>query len=179
MSARKVLEECTKHGIPFDDLRDLITAKGKRVRVRSIGVPVRDDTGRIIAVEGAIQDITALTTAQREADELGRRLAEKLENIGDAFLTLDRDWQFAYLNGKAEDLLQRKREELIGRSVMDEFPEITGSVFETESTRALDTGETVRFEQFYPPLDRTFRVTAHPIPDGLAVYFWTSPKSAA
>ncbi len=167
-SARKVFQECAEHGIPFDNVRDLITAKGNRVQVRSFGVPVKDDTGKIIAVQGAMQDITELTSAQREVDELSRRLAETLENIGDAFFMLDHDWRFFYLNTKAEELLERTREELIGRRISDE---LSGSVFDAQYSRAFKTGQTVRFIEHYPPLKRTFRVTAHPIPDGLAVYF--------
>jgi PAS domain S-box-containing protein len=170
-SARKVLDDCAMHGIPFDDVRDLITVKGNRVRVRSMGVPVRDDTGKIVAVQGAMQDITELTAAQRKAGELGRRLAETLENIGDAFYTLDRDWRFTYLNGKAEVVLERNRDSLTGCRITDEFPEIAGSVFEAQYARAFKTGETATFEQHYTPLDRTFRVSAHPTPAGLAVYF--------
>lgn len=170
-SARKVLEDCAKHGTPFDDLRDLITSKGNRVRVRSIGVPVRDDTGRIIAVEGAIQDITDLTTAQQKVGELDQRLTETLEHIGDAFFTIDRDWRYTYLNSKAEELMRRKRTALIGCKVLDAFPELAGSVVEIEYARALDTGKTVHFEHHYAPFDEIFRVSAHPTPDGLAVYF--------
>ncbi|MFO7806558.1 MAG: PAS domain S-box protein [Paracoccaceae bacterium] len=169
--ARKALEDCAKHGIPFDDVRDLITVKGNRVRVRSMGIPMRDDTGTIVAVQGAMQDITELTTAQRKAGELGRRLAQTLESIDDAFYTLDRDWRFTYLNSKAEVLLDRTRDSLIGRRIADEFPDIEGGVFEAQYIRALDSGETVRFEQHYGPLDRTFRVSAHPTPAGIAVYF--------
>ena len=170
-SAQEVFKDCSEQGVPFDNVRHLITAKGNRVQVRSVGEAVRDLSGKIVAVQGAMQDITELTTARRNADELSRRLAETLENIGDAFYTLDQNWRFTYINSKAEELLERKRDELIGRNVVDEFPEITGSVFETQYTRALDTGETVRFEQRYATLDRIFRVSAHPIPNGLAVYF--------
>ena len=170
-SAREVLEECMENGTAFDDVRDLITAKGKRVQVRSIGVPVKDDTGRIVAVQGAMQDITELTAAQRKVSELDRRLGETLENIGDAFFMLDREWRFSYLNNKAEELVERKREELIGRRVHDEFSEYTGSVFDVQYTRAFETGQTVRFIEHYPPLNRTFRVNAHPTSEGLAVYF--------
>ncbi|WP_229747961.1 PAS domain S-box protein [Marivita lacus] len=167
-SARKVFDDCVEHGIAFDNVRDLITAKGNRIQVRSFGVPVKDDAGQIVAVQGAMQDITELMTAQRTADELSGRLAETLENIGDAFFMLDRDWRFSYLNTKAEELLERTREELIGRRISDE---LSGSVFEAQYSRAFETGQTVRFIEHYPPLKRTFRVTAHPIPDGLAVYF--------
>lgn len=170
-SARKVFEDCATHGIPFDNLRDLITAKGNKVRVRSFGIPVRDTTGKIVAVQGAMQDITDLTIAQREASELSRRLAETLENISDAFFTLDRDTRYTYANPKAEELMRHKRDALIGSRVVDVFPELAGSVVETNFTHACDTGETVRFEYFHARFDSTFRISAHPTPEGLAVYF--------
>ncbi|MEI4262590.1 PAS domain S-box protein, partial [Roseovarius sp. D0-M9] len=170
-AAVKDFEDCARDGKPFDTVRDLITAKGNRVRVRSMAVPVTDDSGKIIAVQGAMQDVTELTAAQRKADELTTRLAETLESIGDAFYMLDNDWRFTYLNSRAASLLERTQEELMGRRIIDEFPEISGSVFETEYSRAFSTGETVRIEQLYRPLGRTFRVSAHPTPNGLAVYF--------
>lgn len=170
-AAQKALEECIQNGTPFDDVRDLITAKGNRVRVRSIGVAVKDDKGRIVAVQGAMQDVTELTQAQRKISELNRRLGDTLENIGDAFFMIDRDWRFSYLNSKAEELVEREREDLIGHRVHDEFSEYAGSVFDVQYTRAMETGETVRFTEHYPPLNRTFRVNAHPTPEGLAVYF--------
>lgn len=170
-AARGEFEDCAENGIPFDSVRDLITVKGHRVRVRSMGVPVKDDTGKIVAVEGALQDVTELTEAHEKADELGRRLAETLENIGDAFFTIDQDWRYTYINNKAEELMRHKRSALLGCRVVDAFPELAGSAVETEYARAFDTGETVRFEYHYARFDRTFRISAHPTPSGLAVYF--------
>jgi PAS domain S-box-containing protein len=170
-SARKTFDDCAEHGIPFNDIRDLITAKGNRAKVRSVGMPVRDEAGRIVAVQGAMQDITGLTEAERKISNLSRRLAETLENIGDAFFMLDEDWRFTYLNSKAEELMERKREAIMGRRIDDEFSEYSGSTFDTEYSRAFETGQTVRFNASYSPLDRTFRVNAHPTLDGLAVYF--------
>ncbi len=170
-SARKAFRDCVEHGTPFDNVRDLITAKGNRIQVRSIGVPVKDSTGRIVAVQGAMQDITELNAAERKVDELSHRLAETLENIGDAFFTIDHEWRYTYVNSKAEDLMRHSRSELIGRKVTDVFPELKGSIAETEYTHALDSGKTVRFEESYAPYGRTFRISAHPTPDGLAVYF--------
>ncbi len=169
--AQKVFQDCAEHGIPFNDVRNLITAKGNLIQVRSVGEPVRDKSGKIVAVQGAMQDITELAVAQQKANELDRRLAETLENIGDAFFTLDRDWRYTYLNTKAEELMRRDRNALIGCTVIEAFPDLAGSMTETEYARAFETGVTVRFEQYYAPFDRTFRVNVHPIPTGLAVYF--------
>ncbi|WP_055687935.1 PAS domain S-box protein [Loktanella sp. 5RATIMAR09] len=170
-AAWKAFQECVQHGTTFDDVREVITAKGNRVQVRSIGVAVRNDMGQIVAVQGAMQDITDLTSARRKADELSMRLAETLESIGDAFFVIDHGWRYTYLNSKAEELMRRSRSELIGCHVMEAFPDLEGSNAEMEYALAFDTGRTVRFEQFFAPFNRTFRISAHPIPEGLAVYF--------
>ncbi len=169
--ARQVFEACATAGTPFDNVRAVITAKGNRIKVRSFGEPVRNRDGVIIAVQGAMQDVSDLTAAQQDASDLNTRLAETLENIGDAFFTLDHDWRFTYLNGRAKNLLGQQRNGLIGRKIFDEFPEAVGTAYETEYNRVFETGQTVRFEQFFPPLKRTFRVHAHLAPGGLAVYF--------
>lgn len=99
------------------------------------------------------------------------RLTEILESITDAFFALDSSWCFTYINRQAELLLQRHREELIGNSVWDEFPEAVGSTFYCEYHRAVTERVSVEFEEFYPPLDTWFAVHAYPSENGLAVYF--------
>lgn len=54
----KAFADCVESGKPFDEVLELITAKGNRLWVRSIGEAVRDEAGTIIAVEGAFQDIS-------------------------------------------------------------------------------------------------------------------------
>jgi PAS domain S-box-containing protein len=98
-------------------------------------------------------------------------LADVLESISDAFIALDRSWRFTYLNRAAEGLLRRGRDELMGRDVWAEFPEAAGSVFEEQYRRAVATGETAAFVEYFPPLDAWLEVRAYPTPQGLAVYF--------
>ncbi len=51
------------------------------------------------------------------------------------------------------------------------FTETAGSLFFEQYTRAVETGQAVSFEEFYPPLNIWFEVHAYPGEDGLAVYF--------
>ncbi len=88
----------------------------------------------------------------------------------DAFFTLDGEWRFTYLNADAERVLARRREELLGRSVWEEFPEAVELAFYREYKRAVEDQATVTFEEFYPPLESWFEVRAYPLEDGLAVY---------
>ncbi len=94
-----------------------------------------------------------------------------LESISDAFFSLSHEWIFTYLNAQAEQLLQRPREELIGRNIWDTFPEIFNFIFYQMYHKAMTEGVPVHFEVRYPPLDTWFEIHAHPTPDGLSVYF--------
>ena len=68
----KVFTDCAQNGIPYDEEMEIITARGKRVWVRTIGEAVKDDTGKIIKVHGAFQDIT-----ERKKMELELRASEE------------------------------------------------------------------------------------------------------
>jgi PAS domain S-box-containing protein len=98
-------------------------------------------------------------------------IAQVLESISDAFFALNRSWQFTYLNTAAEQLLARKREDLLGRDVWQEFPQAVGSAFDQQYHRAIAEQVTVEFEEFYAPLTAWFSVRAYPTPAGLSVYF--------
>lgn len=98
-------------------------------------------------------------------------LAPILESITDAFFALDLRWRFTYVNSEAERILQRPREELLGSSAWDEFPEAVGSTFYTECHRAVEGRVTVEFEEYYPPLETWFEVKAYPSGTGLTVHF--------
>ena len=162
---------CAESGISFDETLQIITARGDRTWVRAIGEAVRNNDGEIVAVQGAFQDVSEQIAARDATHDLSRRLRDTLESISDAFYLLDQDWRFAFLNSQAETLLRRSREELLGQSLWDEFPEAVGSGLQRGYERALSEGRAVRFEEFYPPLETWFEINAFPTPEGLAVYF--------
>ncbi len=110
--------------------------------------------------------------AARSAAEAARhRIANILESITDAFFALDNEWRFTYMNQQAEKLLQRTREELLGKILWDEFPEAIGLVFFEQYHRAIAEQVSVEFEEFSPLLNKWFNVHAYPARDGLSVYF--------
>jgi signal transduction histidine kinase len=95
-----------------------------------------------------------------------------LEGLDDAVYLLDDAWRFTYLNAKAERLVRRSRDELLGCSVWDEFPEAAVSELRPLYERARETGERLLLEAYdYPPLDTTFEIHVHPGDRGLGVQF--------
>lgn len=160
---------CVTEGIPFDEEYEIVTPSGRRVWVRSIGEPVRDDRGRVVRVQGAFQDISEKKRAEGEIRSASSRLHSVLESLSDAFFTVDRGWRITYLNVAAEKLLQRSREELLGRRVGDAYPGPPGEVFHENYRRALEERRVVEFEARYEPLGLWLEVRVHPTREGLAV----------
>ena len=52
------------------------------------------------------------------------RLNSIFERITDAFIALDNDWNYTYVNQKAAELHRRERESLIGKNIWSEFPNV-------------------------------------------------------
>lgn len=109
--------------------------------------------------------------ARAEASAERDRATNILESISDAFFALDQHWCFTYLNPQAEPLLQRKRQELLGKNIWDEFPEAVGTPFYQNYHQTLAEQVSIEFEEFYPPLNAWFAIHTYPAKDGISVYF--------
>jgi diguanylate cyclase (GGDEF)-like protein len=94
-----------------------------------------------------------------------------LAGITEAFLVLDDDWRFAYVNQAAARLLDHSPAELLGHSIWEVFPEATGTKFERAYRQVVATGRCERFSAYYAPLETTFSVKASSVPGGISVYF--------
>ena len=104
----------------------------------------------------------------RSSDE---QIVNFLEGMTDAFFALDRHWRFTYVNYKASQFLQRQPEEIFGKNIWEEFPEIGNSVFYQECHKAVSKQVGVSFEKYYGYLKLWFEVRAFPSHDGISVFF--------
>ncbi len=145
---------------------------------------VYDDKGKLQML-GIAMDITARKLAEQEKlillvqEQTARKSAELsrdhitniVESITDAFYTLDKQWQFTYVNHQAELLLLKTRSQLLGKNIWQEYPEAVNSTFFEQYYKAVFQQISVEFIEFYPPLNAWFAVHAYPAKDGLSVYF--------
>jgi PAS domain S-box-containing protein len=132
---------------------------------------IRDAADQPLHGVVVVEDITERRRAQRELTRLNERMRNLLESITDGFFALDQSGRFTYLNPRAAQLLQRTREELLGKNVWDEFPEAVGSTFYEQSRRALAERIPVVAEGYYAPLNRWFKTRGYPSQEGVAVLF--------
>jgi PAS domain S-box-containing protein len=94
-----------------------------------------------------------------------------LDSLSEVFYGLDLDWCFIYLNHKAEELSGRKREDLIGKNIWEEFPQGVDTQAYKEMHRALAQQQTIHFETFSAFLKAWVKVKVCPTRIGLAVSF--------
>ncbi|MBC7994675.1 MAG: PAS domain-containing protein [Rhizobacter sp.] len=170
-AVREAVERCAELGTPYDIEAEKISATGRRFWVRAIGEAVRDADGRIVRMQGALQDITERKLVALQMQRLAHRLSNTLESITDAFFTVDREWRFTYINGEAERLWGRQRDTMLGCVLWDIYPDVRGSVFDHHYRRAMGGETGVSFEALYSPLHMWFGIDCHPSEDGLSVYF--------
>ena len=115
--------------------------------------------------------VTRAVEQSRQGDHYQAEFEEMLDRVSDAFLALDDTSRFAYLDDRAEELLDVTAGEVCGEHVEDIFPAAAGSEVHEECRHAMETGESTAFEAHYPPLDRWFEAEAYPTETGLSVYF--------
>src|ERR687889_560241 len=134
---------------------------------------VRDEEGELRGFAKVTRDITERKAAEERERLLSRekaaleRAADTLESISDAFYAVDGEWCFTYVNGKAEELWGRSREELLGKNIWDEFSEAVGSESYRQIKRAMEEGVTTEFETISPVLDVWVAGRVYPSAEGL------------
>ena len=170
------LQRCAADGVPFDLELEMTTYGGRRLQVRAAGEAERDPSGRIRRLVGAFQDISEQKRLEAQRQQLADRLESTLANMSDAFLLVDREWRVVYVNRSAEQLVEQRREHLLGRVLWDEFPALDDTIAGEHYRHAMETGESVHFELYYEPLENWFEVNAYPSEEGLAIYFTTTTE---
>jgi len=117
------------------------------------------------------KDITLRKQQEKALEESNSKLSETLESIQDGFFALDFNWKVTYWNKEAERMLLSKREDTLGKSIWESFPEALKLKFFNEYNRAMKDRKIVNFEEYFPPLGIWFGVSAYPSDGGITVYF--------
>jgi PAS domain S-box-containing protein len=106
------------------------------------------------------------------ADSVRQRLDDLLERVSDAFVALDKDWRYTYVNHHAARLFGRLPEDLVGRHIWTVFPEGVGQPFQLAYEKAMTEQVFIQMESYYEPWDRWFENRIFPSPNGLSIFFY-------
>ncbi|MBN3892022.1 MAG: PAS domain S-box protein [Nostoc sp. JL31] len=177
LSERSV-EEVRTTGIckPFE--KEYIRKDGDRIPVLLGSVMLGDTQETVIAFvidlsqqQAALHDRKQAEAALQQANQRNTRT---LENMSDAFITLDRDWRIIYQNAEAERINGKSRTEVIGKSHWEEWPISLGTNVERQYRRAMAEQIPVHFEHHYylpPKYDLWLEIHAYPSEDGLDIFY--------
>ncbi len=122
-------------------------------------------------ISSYFKNIDEKRSAAEKLEKAYREKIDIIESIGDGFFTVDNQWTVTYWNKEAERLMGRDRAAMLGQNLWNEYDDIVGTAFYTQYRRAMESGENVTFEEFYPALSKWFEVAVYPNMNGLSVYF--------
>lgn len=108
-------------------------------------------------------------TAELEQSRL--KISEIMERISDAFISLDIDWRFTYVNTIGGEFFDRKPETLIGKHIWNEFPVSVTRPFYHAYHKAMAEQAAVVFETYDPTWQRWLESHIYPSRRGLSVFF--------
>src|ERR1017187_10547776 len=98
-------------------------------------------------------------------------LMEFLEEFAEAFITLDVNWIVLYINTKGAGLFDRKREELIGKNILAEFPDRLSPEIKEKAKEALATQTMQSVTVFSRIMNKWIESQLFPSEKGVSIFF--------
>jgi two-component system, chemotaxis family, CheB/CheR fusion protein len=118
----------------------------------------------------AIEDITERKNAEEALKELNALQSDILSSISDVFLAIDKNWNFRYINKKAEQLFGMPASEALGQKIWEIYPPYKQSELEKAFRTSLQTMKPLDFEFFESKTSKWFYYRVYPTNEGLTVY---------
>ena len=140
-------------------------------------VPTHNEFGKITSWIGTSTDIEETKQTQHE-------IASIIENVDEGFIALDKNWRITQINSYHEKISKIKKKAQIGLNLLDLFfptDKEKETLFYKSYHRVMKERITLKFEDFYEPLNVWAAVNVYPKSDGgLAIFYRdiTSEKRA-
>ncbi len=94
-----------------------------------------------------------------------------MASIQDGFFTLDRNWNFVYVNKRVADSLGLKPHDLIGYNIWEKFPGLLGTSYDTFYHKVMEHSQKQQFEAKSLITNNWYHITVYPSLDGISVYW--------
>lgn len=119
-----------------------------------------------------VEQLTKHLELEADLSRSNQLIADIINNMPDTFYVLDDQWRFTFVNKKAEELLLKTREELLGEVLWEVIPQIPGSLLELNYQKAKNFCKPITFESpGHLCKDIWYQVTVFPSKFGLSVYY--------
>ena len=151
----QVFNDCAQKGIPYDEEMEIITLKGKRLWVRTIGKAVKDENGRIIKVQGSFQDITEQKKAGKLLQDEQQQLLSIFNGIEEPIYIADpATYEVLFVNNQLNKILGSNP---LGKKCYAQFQDFNAPcAFCTNPKILQNPGEVYQWEYYNPNLKRHY-----------------------
>ncbi|WEL16239.1 Signal transduction regulator [Halorhabdus sp. SVX81] len=134
-------------------------------------IPIRPNQESFELLARRIETLVDAARKRAAADRMTDRFRRTLERATDAIYAVDTDWRIEYMNEKMGKRVDRDPEEVVGNVLWEEFPSVVDTELEDRYRTAMETGESVSFEQYVgEPFEYWVDVRVFPDEDGLTVF---------
>ncbi|UQD56601.1 PAS domain S-box protein [Flavobacterium sp. K5-23] len=161
---KEVVQKANENsGEPIAVLFQVKHKRGHYIWLEGVLNNMLDDTN----VNGIVCNLRDVTDRVK-ATELQKNTFER---ITDAFVALDNDWCYTYMNKKAAEILNRDPAEMIGKHIWTEFPDAIDGAFYNACLKSYETQEYIHFEDFHESNERWVENHIYPSRDGMSNFF--------
>ncbi|WP_242865790.1 ATP-binding protein [Desulfosporosinus sp. HMP52] len=95
-----------------------------------------------------------------------------MEGISDGFYAIDRKWQFTFVNKETQRFMGKSNVDLMGKNILEVFPEFKDSISYEKIHKAMDENQTVHWEAGgLANSNQDHEFHAYPYNEGLTVFF--------
>lgn len=135
--------------------------------------PIRDEDGKVVAVNVVAEETTAQKRAAKALQASEATVRNVLNSMGDAFLVLDRNFCITLGNSEAARISDWPSADITKRSFWEVWPAAVGTRFEDELRRVMMEKVPGLLEHHYisDRLDIWLDISAYPTSDGVAVFY--------
>ena len=167
---RATLEKARRDHQPFTCYHRAILPEGcERIFYTRASVILGED-GVPLRVFGTSQDVTERKQAEEALRCAQARIESILNSVADIHILFDREWRYLYVNEAAIRAIGRPREQILGRTLWELYPDIGGTELARQYHRAMDERIPVAFDFHYPAIDKWWENRFYPALEGLSVF---------
>ena len=156
--------------------------KDELINVEVSKTVIINDAGKRSGCIYVIRDITARIQLQKKLKHLSENLQEEVnfkaselnfffERIADAFIALDNNWNYTYLNKTALELHGEAEADIVGKNIWEKYPQVVNEPFHEALLLAKTTQKPQRCELYYSLEDKWYVNLIYPSENGISVYY--------
>ncbi len=145
------------------------TKSGKKIIVESRQQLIQDASNRNIVIE-TNRDITERKKAEEALKLSEQRISDMIESIRDYIYSIDKNWEFIYVNEPSAKDVGYKSSELVNKNIWKTVNKLAGTKLEKEFREAMNKREIRQFEWKTLYTDSYREFTVYPSTDGITVY---------